>query len=114
MSFLNSIFRKKKEATGQISILNKNEYAAAITTNNIRPIDVRTASEFNNGHIKNAINIDVFNPNNFKNYFVKLDKEKAVYVYCRSGARSKKAARKLLKMGFTHVYDLKGGYLSWN
>ncbi|MEH6406113.1 MAG: GH92 family glycosyl hydrolase, partial [Leeuwenhoekiella sp.] len=39
-------------------------------TNKVKPIDVRTASEYNSGHIKNAINIDFFNPNNFKNYFV--------------------------------------------
>ncbi|WP_339629941.1 rhodanese-like domain-containing protein [uncultured Maribacter sp.] len=114
MSFLDAIFGKKKETLGLIAILNKNEYATAIVTNKIKPIDVRTASEFNSGHIKNAINIDFFNPNNFKNYFEKLDRNKAIYVYCRSGARSQKAARKLLNMGFLEVYDLKGGYSSWN
>lgn len=114
MSFLNSLFAKKKETSGQITILDKNAYAAAITANKIKPIDVRTASEFNSGHIKNAINIDFFNPTNFKNSFEKLDKEKAVYVYCRSGARSQKAARKLLKLGFSQIYDLKGGFIAWS
>ncbi|WP_367275150.1 rhodanese-like domain-containing protein [uncultured Maribacter sp.] len=55
-----------------------------------------------------------FNGGNFNAYFEKVNKEKPVFVYCRSGARSQKAARKLLKMGFTQVYDLKGGYTSWN
>ncbi|SKB62271.1 rhodanese-like domain-containing protein [Maribacter arcticus] len=114
MSFLDAIFGKKKETLGQITILKKNEYATAIITNKVKPIDVRTASEYNSGHIKNAINIDFFNPNNFKNYFEKLDRNKAIYVYCRSGARSQKAARKFLNMGFLEVYDLKGGYSSWS
>lgn len=115
MSFLSTLFGKKdQEATGTITVLNKNEYATQIVTNNIKPFDVRTPSEYNSGHIKKAINVDIFNAGNFNSYFEKLDKEKPVYVYCRSGARSQKAARKLLKMGFVQVYDLKGGYNSWN
>ena len=113
MSFLSTLFGKKEEIAGNITILNKNEYATQIITNNIKPIDVRTASEYASGHIKSAINVDLFKASNFKNYFEKLDKEKAVYVYCRSGARSQKAARKLLNMGFEQVYDLRGGYNAW-
>ncbi|WP_027067550.1 rhodanese-like domain-containing protein [Maribacter sp. Hel_I_7] len=114
MSFLSTLFGKKKETTGNITILIKTEYATQIITNDIKPFDVRTASEFNSGHIKKAINVDVFNAGNFNKYFEKLDKDKPVYVYCRSGARSQKAARKLLKLGFSQVYDLKGGYSAWN
>tara|TARA_R110002051_G_scaffold48308_2_gene95354 strand:- start:108365 stop:108712 length:348 start_codon:yes stop_codon:yes gene_type:complete len=115
MSFLSALFGKKEQAvTGNITVLNKNEYATQIVTNNIKPIDVRTASEYNSGHINKAINVDFFSPSNFKSYFEKLDKFKPVYVYCRSGARSQKAARKLVNMGFTQVFDLKGGYNAWN
>lgn len=114
MSCLSTLFGKKEDTTGNITILNKNEYATQIVTNNIKPIDVRTPSEYNGGHIKNAINVDFFNGGNFNAYFEKVNKEKPVYVYCRSGARSQKAARKLLKMGFTQVYDLKGGFTAWN
>ncbi|NND78860.1 MAG: rhodanese-like domain-containing protein, partial [Maribacter sp.] len=49
----------------------------------------------------------------FKQAFEKLDKSKPVYLYCRSGSRSKKAAQKVLDMGFVKVYDLKGGYMRW-
>ncbi|SFR77232.1 rhodanese-like domain-containing protein [Maribacter stanieri] len=114
MSFLSTLFGKKEETTGNITILNKTEYATQIVANNIKPFDVRTASEFNSGHIKKAINVDFFNAGNFNKYFEKLDKNKPVYVYCRSGARSQKAARKLLNMGFLQVYDLKGGYSAWH
>ncbi|WP_424000941.1 rhodanese-like domain-containing protein [Maribacter sp. IgM3_T14_3] len=114
MSFLSTLFGKKEETTGNITVLNKTEYATQIVANNIKPFDVRTPSEYNSGHIKKAINVDLFNAGNFNTYFEKINKDKPVYVYCRSGARSQKAARKLLKMGFSQVYDLKGGYSSWN
>lgn len=114
MSFLEAIFGKKKETLSNITVLNKTEYATQIVSNDIKPVDVRTSSEYNGGHIKNAINVDFFNAGNFKTHFENSDRYKAVYVYCRSGARSQKAARKLIKMGFTQVYDLKGGYNSWN
>ncbi|MEC8830755.1 MAG: rhodanese-like domain-containing protein [Bacteroidota bacterium] len=35
-------------------------------------------------------------------------------MYCQSGNRSQRAARKLVKMGFTEVYDLRGGYRTWS
>ena len=44
----------------------------------------------------------------------KLDKSKELYIYCRSGNRSGKAAKKLGKMGFAKVYDLEGGIINWN
>ncbi|VAV83833.1 hypothetical protein MNBD_BACTEROID02-1730, partial [hydrothermal vent metagenome] len=35
------------------------------------------------------------------------------YLYCRSGGRSRKAAKILAEMGFKEIYDLKGGYMAW-
>jgi len=113
MSLLSTLFGIKKEASDKIKILDRNTYANAILGKNVQLIDVRTSNEFNEGHIKNAINIDFFNVTNFKNSFNKLNKEQAIYIYCRSGARSQKAARKLVDMGFTKIYDLKGGYSRW-
>ncbi|NNE76091.1 MAG: rhodanese-like domain-containing protein [Pricia sp.] len=112
MSLLTTLFGTKK-TSDNIAILNKDTYADAIKGNRVQLVDVRTANEFRSGHIKNAINIDFFNATNFKKYFEELDKEKPVYVYCRSGARSLKAARRLVNMGFTQIYDLKGGYMRW-
>lgn len=113
MSFLINLFKTNKETSGQISILDKTAYAEAIALHKVNPIDVRTATEFRGGHIKNAKNIDFFNASNFKKSFEKMDKDKPVFIYCRSGARSQKAARKLVDMGFSNIYDLKGGYISW-
>lgn len=89
-------------------------YATAVSGKKVQLVDVRTAREYRSGHIKNALNIDFFDAANFNKSFGKLDKNKPVYLYCRSGARSKNAARKLLAMGFSEIYDLKGGYQRWN
>ncbi|MFX0556609.1 rhodanese-like domain-containing protein [Maribacter sp. CXY002] len=113
MSFISALFGSKKKETDRIAILNKEEYKEAIEHKNIQLVDVRTSLEYTSGHIKNALNIDFFNANTFQREFEKLDKDKPVYLYCRSGARSQKAAYKLLDMGFTKIYDLKGGYNNW-
>jgi phage shock protein E len=40
------------------------------------------------------------------------DKNRTIFVYCQSGARSKNAANILLKLGYTNVYDM-GGIVGW-
>ncbi len=114
MSFLSTLFGTKSNASDKISILDSTIYSEAIKRKNVQLVDVRTAKEYNNGHIKNAINIDFFNASAFKESFEKIKKEKPVYLYCRSGARSQKAARRLVAMGFSQIYDLKGGYARWS
>jgi rhodanese-related sulfurtransferase len=79
----------------------------------IQLIDVRTPQEFAEGYIKGAKLIDYMS-SDFMDKMSKLDKSKDLYIYCRSGNRSGKAAKKLESMGFTKVYDLKGGILNWN
>ncbi len=113
MSFLSALFGAKKESSDKIAILDRDAYAEAVTGKKVQLVDVRTANEFRGGHIKNAINIDFFNAGNFAKAFEKMDRSKPVYLYCRSGARSQKAARRLVDMGFSQVYDLKGGYMRW-
>jgi len=113
MSFLNTLFGTKKETADKITILDADAYAEAITAKKVQLVDVRTSKEFKDGHIKNAMNINFYNAGSFSKAFEKMDKSKPVYLYCRSGARSQKAARKLVNMGFSHIYDLKGGYMRW-
>lgn len=113
MNILTAIYGTKKNPSGQIILLDKSDFATALKNNNANPIDVRTAPEFQNGHLRNAINLDISNVRNFEKSMQTLDKTEAVFVYCRSGARSHKAALRLLKMGFLNVYDLQGGYIAW-
>lgn len=76
-------------------------------------LDVRSAGEFQSGHIPKARNINVMSAN-FRSQIQGLDKTKAYYVYCRSGMRSARACKIMAKDGFENVYNLKGGVMSWN
>lgn len=113
MSLFSFLFGASTQQNDTTTILDKSSFKMAINTKNVQLVDVRTPNEFNTGHIKNAQNIDFFNKNDFTVNFNKLNKEEPVYIYCRSGNRSQKAARKLVNLGFKKIYDLKGGYMNW-
>lgn len=82
------------------------------TTSDAQIVDVRTPEEFTPEHLDNAININWF-ADDFTQKSENLDKSKAVFVYCKSGARSAKAAAKLEELGFKKIYQLEGGILKW-
>lgn len=73
-------------------------------------IDVRTAGEFNEGHITNAINIDV-QSNSFDADIAALDKNATYALYCRSGNRSGIAAGKMSDAGFTSILNSLVGFV---
>ena len=74
-------------------------------------VDVRRADEFASGHIPGAIHIA--NESIISTTPAELpDKDQVIYVYCRSGRRSKDAASKLAAMGYTHIIEC-GGILDW-
>lgn len=112
MSIFSFLF-KEQNLPDAIAILDRKDYKSAISKGKAQLVDVRTKREFMSGHIKGAKNIDFFQGSSFESEFSKLKKDQAVYLYCQSGNRSQKAARKLVKMGFNKVYDLRGGYRNW-
>ncbi|MCL1975996.1 MAG: DUF1294 domain-containing protein [Firmicutes bacterium] len=74
-------------------------------------VDVRTEMEFAEAHIEGAILI----PDTVireKAPQLLTDKNSIILVYCRSGNRSEKAARALIDLGYTRVYDF-GGIINW-
>ena len=74
-------------------------------------VDVRRADEFAEGHIPGAINIA--NEDILSAEPAELpDKDQVIYVYCRSGNRSKQASAKLAAMGYTNIVEC-GGILDW-
>ena len=75
-------------------------------------LDVRRASEYAEGHIPGATQLDVTNEPEFLKGIESFDKDKTIYIYCRSGRRSRIAAEHLINNGF-NVVDLKGGYSAW-
>ncbi len=110
MSFLINLFSRKKEYSKHIILLSNTSFAKATSGKKVPLIDVRTPNEYAEGHIKNAINVDFFSSKKFTSYFEKLDKTIPLFIYCRSGSRSKSAAHKLAAMGFEKIYDLQGGF----
>ena len=74
-------------------------------------LDVRRSEEFAEGHIPNAIN--VANESIGTDEIPELpDKDQLIMVYCRSGRRSKEAAEKLVKLGYTNIVEC-GGIIDW-
>lgn len=92
--------------------LSVEEYAKAIKDTTIVRLDVRTAEEYADGHIEKALNIDVLKSDFQQKAVAALPKNKTIAVNCRSGKRSKNAARILVKNGFK-VIELDAGYNGW-
>lgn len=70
-------------------------------------LDVRRADEFEAGHIPGAVNLP--NEEIGTEEIPSLpDKAQTIYIYCRSGNRSKQAADKLLELGYTNLIEFGG------
>lgn len=93
--------------------LNATEFSEKIkATPNAVVLDVRTPSEYNGGHLQNAINID-WNDSDAEMELKKLDPEKTYFIYCLAGGRSADAAEYLRKNGMQNVIELNGGIMKW-
>lgn len=80
---------------------------------NVQLIDVRTEEEYEIGRIDDAVNFNVVQGEKFLEQIKTLDKSKPVYLYCKAGGRSNRAAELLKSEGFTQIFDYSGGYNDW-
>lgn len=106
-----AIILSDKGANSMTNITMEEAKAIFQTPGDYIILDVRRADEFAQGHIPGAINvanehITTVPPTELS------DKDQLIYVYCRSGNRSKQAAVKLMAMGYTHIVEF-GGILDW-
>lgn len=90
-----------------------NGFATRITDPDVVLLDVRTAEEYNECHLQNALNIDVKQSGFVEKAKSILPADKTIAVYCRSGVRSVIAANQLAAEGYK-VVNLKGGIKAWN
>lgn len=95
-----------------IESVTADEFENALYDGHVQLLDVRSADEYAQGHIANAENIDVQQPDFIDKAKEKLDNTNPVYVYCRSGKRSMLAAQKLVKAGY-QVVNLRDGIMGW-
>lgn len=87
-------------------------FSELIADTNAVVLDVRTAAEFTEGHIKGAILIDQGQSDFVEKAKATIPIDKRIAVYCRSGRRSANAAGRLADIGYKCV-NLKGGILAW-
>lgn len=93
--------------------VHANEFEQLIQQPNTQLVDVRTTEEYINGHIAGAVNMNVTDATGFFSEQIKtLDKDQPVAIYCRSGVRSKLAAKEMVSIGL-QVYELGGGIMEW-
>lgn len=71
-------------------------------------LDVRNIEEYENGHVKNSVNIPL---NVLRNRLDEIPKDRPIYVLCRSAQRSYNATRALSQLGFDEVYNISGSFL---
>lgn len=102
---------KKITEFGEINVVTPVDFKAKSVGQTI--IDIRTPEEFAGGYIEGAVNINFFDKT-FLEQVTKLDKNKPVFIYCRSGNRTSSASKKISKLGFKEVYDLQGGIKNWS
>jgi thioredoxin len=109
-----AILSCKGQPTKKIESVAPEVFAEKIkATSNAQILDVRTPEEFASEHIDKATNINWLG-DEFVTNVENLDKSKPVFVYCKSGGRSAKAAAKLAELGFKTIYELQGGIMKWN
>jgi rhodanese-related sulfurtransferase len=103
---------KQTPKAQSLKLISTNEMIELMDTEEIQLVDVRTPSEYNEGHVPDAQNINFYDEN-FDQQIETLDKSKPIIVYCKSGGRSAKCASKLVEKGFEKIYDLEGGFSQW-
>ena len=75
-------------------------------------LDVRTAQEYDTGHLKGSINLDFKSPS-FRDEIARLDRDEAYLLYCRTGRRSARAVMLMSSLGFKELYNLTKGIEQW-
>ena len=98
-------------STGAID-LGVSEFSTKVAEAGVITLDVRTPSEFAEGHVEGA-RLIYFQSGNFEKEIATLDKNATYAVYCRSGNRSGQAVKVMQDAGFTNVFNMNGGVIDW-
>lgn len=99
--------------TNKFKQINSSEFHKLTSNHKGILLDVRKESEFKNGHIIDAGQLNYY-AFDFTKKLLLLPRDKEIYLYCNTGYRSEKAAKILAKNGYTKVYNLQHGIMEWN
>ncbi len=112
MTKTDKVLETKLQTKAFVKDINAVEFNKIISSNDVIVLDVRTPKEVEQGHIEGSSMIDFYSID-FVDKINLINKEKTICVYCRSGGRSAKASGILKQNGFTKIYNLRGGMMSW-
>lgn len=117
LAFFSGCFLRKESGVSEMnsykSVSMKEAKSLMKTASQYVLLDVRRQDEYDSGHIPGAVLLPNESISEETAASVISDKEQAVFVYCRSGRRSKEAGRKLAQLGFCNVIEI-GGILDWD
>lgn len=91
-------------------MISAHEAKKMMDTKEVVIVDVRTFYEYEQGHIKDAINVPLSMIEESNKDMP--EKDEIILIYCQSGNRSKQASQKFLDLGYQQVYDF-GGINDW-
>ncbi|WP_082099011.1 rhodanese-like domain-containing protein [Demequina iriomotensis] len=94
------------------SHVSSTRFADAVAVDGVVVIDVRTPAEYAEGHLPDAVNIDVSDAG-FDAAIAELDPAGDYAVYCRSGSRSRAAVDRMAAAGVERTVGLEGGIGAW-
>ncbi|MFQ3576156.1 MAG: rhodanese-like domain-containing protein [Cytophagales bacterium] len=103
---------RSKNKSKKFQTLSSEEFKRMTKQKDAIILDVRTSTEYKQGHISGAENVDVFSRKFLKN-LKSHPKTHSYLIYCRSGNRSIEACKTLSANGYKKVYCLDGGILNW-
>ena len=112
-SFLLLFWVACQSQVGEIQRIDKAFVKTKLLEGDVQLVDVRTPQEYDAGTIGNAVNYNIIDGAQFVKQIETLDKSKPVYLFCKMGGRSNRAAQLMLEKGFTQVFDYAGGYNDW-
>lgn len=103
--------KEQQDAENVYHKISAEEAKEKMETEDVTIVDVRTLQEYREGHVPEAVNIPNEEIGESEPELLS-DKDAVLLIYCRSGRRSREAAEKLVKLGYSRVYDF-GGIIDW-
>ncbi|TXD46910.1 rhodanese-like domain-containing protein [Polaribacter sp. IC073] len=107
-----SFFFINCSSSEELKSISTQELKVLLEKEKVQLMDVRTPKEIEEGFIESAKFANFFEADFYEKASKQLDKNKPVYLYCRSGGRSVKASLILKEKGFK-VVNVLGGYSQW-
>lgn len=107
---LNGNLTSQVDATSFKSV-KATEFNQLMQSGDFVVLDIRTAKEFDEGHIENAVNLDFYSKN--FDQLVLNYKKNGIMIYSRSSGQSQQAITKLISLGFKNIIELENGLVGW-